>query len=342
MKRTWKVLPAVVMPLFAFVPVSAQTQPPNADAEATAEHARDVQLKAIDDLLWYQKLGDIARIDKHRIASSKPRRVTNPTAPDAGDPLVLPVYTFVPKAIAAGVKAPCLVFVHGGVHANFDTHYAHIVREFLDDGYVVVAPEYRGSTGYGGHFHDQIDYGGTEVDDVHDARNWAVGELPEVDPRRVGIVGWSHGGHIGLLNVFRFQDDYQVIYAGVPVSDLVARMGYKSASYRDEFARFIGKQAKDDVQAYLDRSPFYHAAKLKCPLLIHSTTNDEDVNVLEVHRLIDALKAAGKTFESRIYERAPGGHAFNRIDTRLARESRAEMRAFLAKHLKAPRGKDQP
>ena len=74
--------------------------------------------------------------------------------------------------------------------------------------------------------------------------------------------------------------------------------------------------------------------KFQTPLLVHTTTNDEDVNVLEVEHLIEALKAAGKKFEYRIYQDAPGGHAFNRLDTPLARESRREIYAFLAKYLK--------
>jgi dipeptidyl aminopeptidase/acylaminoacyl peptidase len=127
---------------------------------------------------------------------------------------------------------------------------------------------------------------------------------------------------------------YQAAYAGVPVADLVARMGYKDDSYRAIFEDFIGKSADQNVAEYKRRSPFAHAAKLDTPLLIHGATNDEDVNVLEVEHLIDSLKAAGKKFDYRIYEDAPGGHYFNRIDTSLARESRAEILAFLARHLK--------
>jgi dipeptidyl aminopeptidase/acylaminoacyl peptidase len=56
--------------------------------------------------------------------------------------------------------------------------------------------------------------------------------------------------------------------------------------------------------------------------------------VLEVEHMIDALKAAGKKFEYKIYDNAPGGHQFNRIDTKLARESREEIWAFLARYLK--------
>jgi dipeptidyl aminopeptidase/acylaminoacyl peptidase len=118
------------------------------------------------------------------------------------------------------------------------------------------------------------------------------------------------------------------------VSDLVARMGYTGQGYRDTFENFIGKQPEDNVMEYRRRSPVFHAEKLRTPLLIHTTTNDEDVNVLEVEHMIAALKAAGKKFEYKIYQNAPGAHRFNRIDTKLAKESRREMWDFLARYLK--------
>jgi dienelactone hydrolase len=78
----------------------------------------------------------------------------------------------------------------------------------------------------------------------------------------------------------------------------------------------------------------WNAQKLRRPLLIHTNTNDRDVNVVEVEGLINALKAAGKTFESKIYQDAPGGHSFNRIDTTLAQESRKEIYQFLERQMK--------
>lgn len=288
--------------------------------------------RTVDDALWYFKLGDAANIQKFRIATSKPRRDKNPTAQGAGNPLILPVYAFTPKNLKG--KAPLVIFVHGGVHGRLDSNYAHIFREMLSEGYIIVSPEYRGSIGHGSGLYNQIDYGGAEVDDVHDARDWAVENLPGVDPKRVAIVGWSHGGFQALMNIAQWPDDYQVAYAGVPVSDLVQRMGYKDQEYRDIFSEFIGKEADENVMEYRKRSPVYHVEKIRTPLLIHTNTNDEDVNVLEVEHLIAALRAAGKKFESKIYQNAPGGHSFNRIDTRLARESRQEIWAFLARYLK--------
>jgi len=260
--------------------------------------------------------------------------MSNPTGQGYGNPLIISAYTFVPLSLKAGQKAPLMVVVHQGIHGNYETLLdLRTARELLTEGYVIIAPEYRGSTGYGGGFYDQIDYGGAEIDDTYAARNWGVENLP-VDPLKVGIMGFSHGGYHTLMNILTWPKAYQVAYAGVPVADLIARMGYKNDGYRDTFESFIGKSADQNVTEYKKRSPYSLAAKLETPLLIHTTTNDEDVNVLEVEHLIDSLKANGKKFEYKIYDNAPGGHYFNRLDTPLARDSRKEIMLFLAKHLK--------
>jgi dipeptidyl aminopeptidase/acylaminoacyl peptidase len=136
--------------------------------------------------------------------------------------------------------------------------------------------------------------------------------------------------------VFDHPDKFKAAYAGVPVSDLIERMGYSDEGYRAEFSApyHIGKTANQDVDEYRRRSPVWNVEKLKTPLLIHTNTNDRDVNVVEVEHLIQALKAAGKDFQYKIYKDAPGGHSFNRLDTMAARESRKEVYDFLAKYLK--------
>ncbi|HWR53760.1 MAG TPA: alpha/beta fold hydrolase [Bryobacteraceae bacterium] len=337
MRLIWMFL-ALLAPAAAWQPVPAPAGDPVYDGRT------DEVLKAIDDVNWRLALADSAEVQKVRYTSLPPHRETNPTAQGAGNPMVIPAYVFIPKKLDRSRKQPLLVFVHGGVHSNFgSSSYIHIVRELLDQGYTILAPEYRGSTGYGSAFYRHIDYGGRENDDVFAGRNWALETYPFLDASRVGILGWSHGGMITLMNIFDHPGAYAAAYAGVPVSDLVARMGYKSAEYRRLFSApyHIGKSAEDDVKEYLRRSPVTHAEKLAAPLLIHTNTNDEDVNVLEVERLIAALKAAGKKFEYKIYENAPGGHIFNRLDTKLARESRAEVWRFLAGYLKAGRSEER-
>ena len=315
---------------------------PDARLEALEERVEslsftlDALTKKVDDVLWFERVGDLARIDKVYLPT-----VPNPRAEEtygiANDrhPFKIWCYVFVPRGLEPGRRAPLLVLPHGGVHGDFDTYYAHVVREAMERGYVLIAPEYRGSTGYGRSYQEAIDYGGLEIDDVVAARDWAVEAVPEVDPGRVGILGWSHGGLISLFAAFRHGDKFRAAYAGVPVSDLLARMGYQTQDYRDLYSadHHIGRTAYEDVDEYRRRSPVWNVEGLDIPLLIHSTTNDRDVNVVEVEHLIAALRAAGKRFEHRIYEDFPGGHTLNRSDSVAARESRSEVWAFLARHL---------
>jgi dipeptidyl aminopeptidase/acylaminoacyl peptidase len=332
--------------LLSAAPLAAQTEDLAAQLkelqqdQQDLEHRFDQLAKAIDDLAWLQRLGDIAEVDKWRITGPPDVNPRNPTAPGAGNPIKFFTYSFVPRDRKPGEKLPLIVLPHGGVHGDFSSPYhTHIVRELIQQGYVVVAPDYRGSTGYGREFYRLIDYGGREVEDVRAAKEWALASFDFVDPGRVGLVGWSHGGLIVLMESFAHPRDYACVFAGVPVSDLVMRMGYHDKDYLDEYSAdyHIGKTVRQDIAEYKRRSPVWNVDKLAVPLLIHTSTNDEDVNVIEVEHLIQALKAANKTFEYKVFDNAPGGHSFDRMDMPSARAARAEIWAFLARHLKPPR-----
>ncbi|MEL6676332.1 MAG: prolyl oligopeptidase family serine peptidase [Bacteroidota bacterium] len=305
---------------------------------ANLRHQFDQIDKTNDDLLWYHKVGDVAHVDKVYLTGppKSKQQTPNKTAQGAGNPLRFWSYVFIPKGLNPDKKYPLIVFPHGGVHSNFNTFYAHIIRELMAQEYVVVAAEYRGSTGYGRGFYESIDYGGLEIEDVDASRDFMLNNYDFLDEDRVGIMGWSHGGLISLMNLFEHAENYKVAYAGVPVSDLVARMGYKTERYRDLYSvdYHIGKTAYADVNEYRRRSPAWNAHKLQTPLLIHTNTNDGDVNVLEVEHLIKSLKAEDKDFEYEIYEDIPGGHSFDRMDTKHAREVRLKVYTFLAKYLK--------
>ncbi|MGH2520551.1 MAG: alpha/beta hydrolase family protein, partial [Chloroflexota bacterium] len=156
--RHLRLLPLLLVGL---LPCSwAQAPTPAAAGNDAVVRAQRAQLQAaqkqVDDVLWHLELGDVARVDKVWIPSDAPMRMKNPTAQGAGNPLLLHAYTFIPKSLGASQKAPLLLYIHEGVHGNMDTSQAHIVRELMGLGYIVVAPEYRGSTGYGSSFESQI------------------------------------------------------------------------------------------------------------------------------------------------------------------------------------------
>lgn len=300
----------------------------------------DVIEKAIDDIMWHKVVGDVAYVDKLFMAGPPPRDADKATTLIGSNPIKFWTYVFIPKDVDPSKKYPLLVFPHGGVHGDFNTYYTHIIRELMAQQYIVVAPEYRGSTGYGKRHHQLIDYGGLENDDTHESMLMMLENYEIVDSRRVGLIGWSHGGMISLMTAFEHPRAYKAVFAGVPVSDLIARMGYKRPAYEiDWFAadHHIGQMVHENIEEYRRRSPVFHAHKLEVPLLIHTNTIDEDVHVLEVQNLINTLKVHNKSFEYRIYEDIPGGHSFDRMDHRQGRDIRFEIYRFLEKHLDPPR-----
>ena len=298
--------------------------------------------RQLNELMWFQRLGDIATVDKVRFTGPPPHPFGKPAPRPGSNDVVISALTFLPREHTRARSVPLIVFVHGEIHGNVATDEdMHVVRELIEQGYAVIAPDYRGSSGYGGDFWRQIDYGGLEIEDVHAARRFMIERHRSVDPRRVGIIGWSHGGMVALLTAFAYPEEYQTIYAGMPVSDLLDRVQRRGKDYEQLFAApyHLGKPAAEAPGEYRRRSPAFNAGRLRTPLLLHANSNDEDVPLSEVQRLIDALQQAGKKFEHRIYTNAPGGHLFNRLDTPASLASRKEIWKFLARYLRPPRFK---
>lgn len=299
-------------------------------------HRFDILEKKIDDLMWIKRLQDIAFFDKVRITSTprwKPRDVTDRFA---GNKLQFYTYVFIPKNIDTARKHPLVVFPHSGIHADFSTYYVHIVRELIAQGYVVVSAEYRGSTGYGKTTYENIDYGGRENDDVLESRNYMIENYSFIDKSRVGVIGWSHGGMIALMQVLQHGDLYQCAFAGVPVSDLENRLASHDKEYTALYTAdyHIGESIEQNPDEYLRRSPTYYARNLSKPFMIYTNTNDNDVYVEEVQLMIDALKKERKQFKYKIFEEVDGGHGFDRIDSKKATDIRFTVYQFLQKYLK--------
>jgi dipeptidyl aminopeptidase/acylaminoacyl peptidase len=267
---------------------------------------RDVQRKAEIDQRYRQATKGIVDFQKTAFRSR------------IGD-LDIPAYVFQPLEKRGPKGHAAMVWVHGGVHGSWDVTMWPFVREAVARGYVVVCPEYRGSTGYGEAFHKEIDYGGYEVDDVLSAMDY-LETLPQVDPDRVGIMGWSHGGYIALLSVFRDQTPFKAAAAIVPVTNLIFRLSYKGPAYQREFAtqKRIQGLPFEKPDLYIQRSPLYSVDKLRVPLLVHVATNDTDVNFVEDQQIVDALRARKPELtETKIYVNPPpgpagGGHTFSR------------------------------
>src|ERR1051325_9379123 len=117
--------------------------------------------------------------------------------------LDIPAFVFQPLKLRGAKGHPAIVWVHENIRGHLYEHYIPYIREATAKGYIVIAPEYRGSIGYGKAYYDALDYGGAEVDDVVGAVDVLKSRYAAVDPSRVGIIGWGPGGVITLLAIFR-------------------------------------------------------------------------------------------------------------------------------------------
>jgi dipeptidyl aminopeptidase/acylaminoacyl peptidase len=270
----------------------------------------------------------------------------------------IPAYLFEPLEKRGARGHAAMVWVHGGVHGNWGINYFPFVKEAVERGYVIIAPEYRGSTGYGEAHHRAIDYGGYEVDDTMSAVEY-LKTLPHVDQDRLGMMGWSHGGYITLFSVFRDETPFKAAAAMVPVTNLVFRLSYKGPNYQRSFATQarIGGLPFERRDIYIERSPVYHVDKLNTPLLVHVATNDTDVDFVEAQQMVDALRSRKPDLaETKIYVNpatwgGSGGHAFNRrvdVETLQRVESPAQVDswnrtwAFFEWHLRPYEDRSKP
>ncbi|MEZ4416770.1 MAG: prolyl oligopeptidase family serine peptidase [Gemmatimonadota bacterium] len=267
------------------------------------------------------------------------------------DGMEIPAYLFQPLNKRGARGHAAMIWVHGGVHGNWGQSMWPFVREAVERGYVVIAPEYRGSTGYGEEHHRAIDYGGYEVDDVISAYDYLTSELAHVDPERVGMMGWSHGGYITIMSVTRDQHPFQAGAALVPVTNLIFRLSFKGPGYQRSFAtqERIEGLPFEQREIYKERSPYYRVDNLRTPLLVHVATNDQDVNFEEASMLVYKLRATKPDLtETKIYvDPAPWGrsigHAFSRrvdpetlerVDSPAQRDSWNRTWTFLEEHLR--------
>jgi dipeptidyl aminopeptidase/acylaminoacyl peptidase len=288
----------LVLGLFIAAPAAQQ-----AETRTPPDFERMLRQQALTDENWRSASAGSMQFEKIRYRSS------------AGD-LDVPAFVFRPLDSQGPRSRPALVWVHENIRGHLYEHYIPYIREATARGFVVIAPEYRGSIGYGQAYYDAIDYGGAEVDDVVTAVSVVAAGYPEVDPNRIAIVGWSHGGMIALLSIFRYPTTFKAAAALVPVTNLFHRLASKGVERQrqliDPQNRFGGTPSEKPA-AYRDRSPLFHVDKLQIPLLVHLADNDTDVTIEEGQQLVDALSARKPSLAStKVYQSPPGGHTFDR------------------------------
>jgi len=225
----------------------------------------------------------------------KPQYVSFPGA----DGTPVPGWLFVPKSLDRTKKHAAVVWIHGdGINQNYDGW--HIQRNYavyysfhqylLQQGYVIFAPDYRGSIGYGAKWRSAVymDVGGKDAEDASRAGEY-LKTLPYVDGNRIGVWGLSYGGFFTLIAVTRHP---LLFRSGVDVAGVVDYTMYYNDPYHGDWTASRIGTPEQNPQVYANASPVSQIGELQRPLLILHGTADVNVPFIESVRLIDdALKA---------------------------------------------------
>jgi dipeptidyl aminopeptidase/acylaminoacyl peptidase len=214
------------------------------------------------------------------------------------DGQLVPGWLFVPKNLDKTKKHPAILWIHGdGVNQNYDgwhvqrnyAVYYSIHQYFLQKGYVVFAPDYRGSIGYGRDWRTGVymDVGGKDAKDAWMGANY-LKSLPYVDGDRIGVWGLSYGGFFTLIAM---TDQPTLFRCGVDVAGVVDFAMYYTDPYHGDWTASRMGTPEENPQVYANAAPISHIDRLAHPLLVLHGTADVNVPFLESVRLIDeALK----------------------------------------------------
>jgi dienelactone hydrolase len=258
----------------------------------------------------------------------------------ARDGLSVPLWITTPAGTPPGRALPTVLLVHGGPWVRGHHWRWDGLSQFLASrGWRVLAPEFRGSTGYGDTLHRAgwRQWGRAMQDDLADAVDWGVAQ-GLVDGRRVCIVGASYGGYAALMGVIRHPEHFRCAAAWVAVTEprLLFEHRFDSDSTDEVRTVALPRRLADpeaDAAMLRDISPVEQAGRIRAPLLLAWGEKDRRVPRVHGDRLQQALRAAGhRDHEVVFYEGE--GHSWLRIDTFTDFALRLER--LLARELNAP------
>jgi dipeptidyl aminopeptidase/acylaminoacyl peptidase len=209
-------------------------------------------------------------------------------------------FAILPAAYVEGKRYPAILDIHGGPQSQYDYSFSFEAQLYAAQGYVVIHPNPRGSTGYGQAFCLAIwqDWGGPDFDDVMAAvddaiaRGWA-------DPERLGVTGWSYGGML-TDHVITKTDRFKAAITGASEVLYVANYGH------DEYQRWweleLGLPWEPEARAIYERlSPFNRVDRIVTPTLILGGEEDWNVPIINSEQLYQALKRLGVETQLVVY-----------------------------------------
>jgi dipeptidyl aminopeptidase/acylaminoacyl peptidase len=236
-----------------------------------------------------------------------------------------------PAGYQPGTRYPAVLMAHGGPEGQTPLSASPWSMFLADRGYVVLEPNFRGSTGYGERFRNANveDSGGGEIDDFAAGVKYLV-DAGLADPKRVAISGGSHGGTVVANAVVRYPDTFAAAIEMFGVVDRALFLRYTNRNSEIRWETKMGGTPEQKPAVYQRCDVLLQVDKIKTPLLILHGEEDPQVPPQESQEFAAALKKSGKNF---IYITYPHeGHGFQQPEHR--KDAYERELAFLDKYLK--------
>ena len=278
--------------------------------------------------------GKVIRLSNSMPAGLNPADMAVPAPvqfPSRLDGKPVPATLMVSKTLDRSRKHPAIVWIHGsgsdqnylGWHPGSYRMYYSASLYLAQQGYVVITPDYRGSSGYSRDWATGV-HMGLGVSDAADVASSAdyLKTLDYVDPERIGVWGLSYGGYLTLQALTR---DPLLFRCGINVAGVVDWATYGAGYTTPRLGTPV-----ENPEIYRVSAPIYHLEHLARPLLVLHGTNDRNVAFRDSLRLWDELLKLGKDFEMGVY---PGEiHFFRRAH--ILRDAWRRAEDFFDRHLK--------
>jgi dipeptidyl aminopeptidase/acylaminoacyl peptidase len=224
-------------------------------------------------------------------------------------------FVYVPYNLPHNPEHPAIVFVHGGPTAQTMNTFNRFIQYMANQGYIVIAPNYRGSTGYGKEFQhaNLFDMGGGDLQDVLAAAEW-IQQTGYVDPKKIILMGGSYGGYLTMMGVTKAPE---VWAAGVPIVPFVnwfTEIQNEDPVLQQSDLATMGDLEKNKA-LYQDRSPINFVDQIKAPLYLLAGGNDPRCPKEEAQQVVDAVKKRGGAVEYKVYENE--GHGFSKVENQI-------------------------
>ena len=222
---------------------------------------------------------------------------------------------YVPFNMARNGQNAAIVYIHGGPTSQTMNSFNRFIQYAANQGYMVLAPNYRGSTGYGKEFQQAnlFDMGGGDLQDVLAGVDW-IKQTGHLDPKKIAVMGGSYGGYLSMMSVTKAPEVWAAGVPIVPFENWFTEIENEDPVLQQSDLATMGDVVKNKA-LYEDRSPINFIDQIKAPLLLLAGGHDPRCPKSETQQVVDAIKKRGGTVDYKIYENE--GHGFARVENQI-------------------------